>query len=516
MAYQFAHMQLHSRSGCLSAEERERRTGNTSHGTSRAKGRRPIRSIFAELAREPGHCPHVEEPRPAIIVHDAADADTDGTWVEWPQDPTGTAASEAIRAAEERHDAIVANARITTSAGVVRRLPPQTLTLRADVYSWHEPVTVFDQPQHDPTLFQVWVADIVAHVCDEVEPLGATVEIAVLHMDEAHPHLHVLITHPTGLVGCLDPGRAAFEDAKAEGASFAKAKEAAAAAKRGWQDRLHERVGSRYGHARYGPRRQRLSRADWRKQCDAQAATRAQTTMLLKLTEECERTASALRALERNLSQANAAIMAAQTARQVAEADATEARREATKAVQQTAAMTRQLERGRNELSALRIRYRQGREEVRQLLGAKAEAQNDFQDARDQAVRARLDAEAVMNAAESMGNQADERARRIVREQTSLARRESVLEQRERELQIREKEVIERRNAVVASAGILRTEYAKRFDGVASLALRLTNVMDAMPPPLRDASAELLHEVEQLVTPCVLVNDAEGKATRTA
>ena len=359
MAYQFAHLQLHSRSGCISAKEKERRTGKASHGTARSRGRRPIRSIFGELAREAKHCTHVAEPRTPVIVYDSADPNgVDPCSAVVAPSSSFDHAVAAIAAAEARHDAIVEKARLVTKAGVARRLPPQALTLRADVHSWPEPVAAFASPDHDPMLFQTWMAEVIDYARTEIEACGGTVEIAVLHLDEAHPHLHVLSTHPDGLVRCLDPGCVAFEVAKANGASLAKANEARADAKRDWQNRLHENVSAKFGQARFGPRRQRLTAHEWHQQRAEQDAVRKQTEQRLRDEKENkEIEAERARLLEK------LAMLDTEMASRRTEAEAEAARAEAAR--KEVGEASRELKAVRDECrSANEVRNRSVRQEA--------------------------------------------------------------------------------------------------------------------------------------------------------
>ncbi|MCB1470007.1 MAG: hypothetical protein KDK08_23315 [Rhizobiaceae bacterium] len=244
MAFQFAHISTFSRSG------------KAASGSKR--GSSSTRSIFGELAREEEHCPHIEAPAAPLVL--------------WER--SGLTGRDAIRAVELRHDEQAAAARVAVTAGKAagstRALRRDAHTLRADVYSWHEPVG-----KHDDEWMLAWIDEIMARVGEEVAAAGGQVELVVLHMDEAFPHVHVLSTVPEGRVDQLHPGRRAKAELIAAGGTDKEGNRAYKSAMRRWQDDVNK-ISAKYGQARLGPGRRRLSRTEWKQeQASYQSLSRA-------------------------------------------------------------------------------------------------------------------------------------------------------------------------------------------------------------------------------------------------
>lgn len=111
---------------------------------------------------------------------------------------------------------------------------------------------------------------------------GDQLRVAVAHDDEEHPHLHVwlLPNDPGADATTLHPGKVAKRQIEAEAKAAGEeprdavraGNRALRAEMRGWIDRYHQDVGVPLGMTRDGPRRRRLSRADW--QAEKEAAAR--------------------------------------------------------------------------------------------------------------------------------------------------------------------------------------------------------------------------------------------------
>jgi hypothetical protein len=101
---------------------------------------------------------------------------------------------------------------------------------------------------------------------------GGSVELGVIHWDEEFVHIHILaLDRQRGRVDYLHPGRAAkaeFHDANRGEGDRAGAQRggnrAYCDAMRAWQDELYQSVSRDAGLLRYGPKRFRLSRADYK------------------------------------------------------------------------------------------------------------------------------------------------------------------------------------------------------------------------------------------------------------
>ncbi|WP_429034007.1 plasmid recombination protein [Aeromonas veronii] len=105
---------------------------------------------------------------------------------------------------------------------------------------------------------------------------GENLVSIVEHQDEQHPHMHFYaVPRPGQAFDSLHEGRAASAKAKREGQGKGDQRIAHNNAMRAWQDRFHEAVGKRFGLARLGPKRQRLTTPQWKSQQAAYQAIAA-------------------------------------------------------------------------------------------------------------------------------------------------------------------------------------------------------------------------------------------------
>lgn len=196
---------------------------------------RSVREILGEADRVAENSAHVTDPKPPVHL-------------------AGMTPSELA----ERIDDLLVERAIEG-----RRAPRSDVrVLAAAVYSWPEHVAYYDKDRLD-----AWVKDQIKW---HAKYVGA-VDCAVLHLDEAHPHIHVYTVDPDARR--LTPGCKAKREAEAEGLAAMlpqkdickQANIAYKAAMVAWQDALHAEVGQFHGLARLGPKRQRLTRPEWRK-----------------------------------------------------------------------------------------------------------------------------------------------------------------------------------------------------------------------------------------------------------
>lgn len=86
----------------------------------------------------------------------------------------------------------------------------------------------------------------------------------VERQDEKHPHLHFYaVPKPGQAFNDLHQGRAASAEAKRKGEPKAAQLRAHNKAMRAWQDRVYTGVCRKFGMARLGPKRQRLTRSEY-------------------------------------------------------------------------------------------------------------------------------------------------------------------------------------------------------------------------------------------------------------
>lgn len=206
-------------------------------------------SIVAEAERAEGACPHIATPAAPVLVYGCSPAE---------------AAQEAIQWADQAVDA----------RG--HKLRKDALCLLGGVVSMPSGT--------DPKTWARFKKDTVTWLKKEY---GDTLKSVVEHTDEAHPHIHFYAVPKAGKrfddlhdglraareVNIVRGNRKATQEEKR---SYKKSGDLAYAnAMRSWQDRFQASVGRRYGLARIGPRKRRLTRAEWQA-TQAEARARAE------------------------------------------------------------------------------------------------------------------------------------------------------------------------------------------------------------------------------------------------
>ena len=107
-----------------------------------------------------------------------------------------------------------------------------------------------DAANKDPALYKKWESLTVEYL---QKKYGDNLRAVVMHNDEEHPHLHFYVYSDTEVNAKM------LHDGYKNGSSPGAFKKGAQA----FQDEYHEQVASRCGLARTGPKRRRLSRAEW-------------------------------------------------------------------------------------------------------------------------------------------------------------------------------------------------------------------------------------------------------------
>ena len=212
-----------------------------------------VEQVLAEAARDPQFSQHVSDPRPYRVVHGLS--------------------PEGVR---RRHDEMIA------ASGVSVALKDGTTARRGIRKDRHTLLTAVASHPHlvaqieaDPvarTEYDAWVRRNVEFLRDL---FGDRLVSVIEHVDEDHPHLHAYILpldDPACSARNLNPAWVA--KAEAEAAARSAGEDDKAAVKlgniayrtraRALQDQYHRDVGLASGLTRTGPKRQRLSRAQWR------------------------------------------------------------------------------------------------------------------------------------------------------------------------------------------------------------------------------------------------------------
>lgn len=229
MGFQFAHIEIYSRSGGRS-------------------GKLNVAEILAEARRLPEASLHVENPKNPVSVF-------------------GSDFDELVR----RHDAIINQAQETLANGKKRAVRKDTGSLFTCILS--HPATP-EECRNNPDIkvaVEAWAKDSVKWLRHDLEARGGTLETVIMHVDEAHVHLHAYGLHSSGHADRLHPGKiskkraveAAVADGQEKKAANSIGDKAYVEAMRVWQDSYSEKVGLPHGLTRLGPARRRLSRAKW-------------------------------------------------------------------------------------------------------------------------------------------------------------------------------------------------------------------------------------------------------------
>ena len=225
MGFQFGHMQCYSASGGKKASN-------------------AVAAIIDEARRAAGFCDHVTDPLPPVVI-------------------SGMTPAELL----EFHDVQIK--RVARGRGKGNSLRKDSPTLLASVFSFpFKP----DQ-KNDPAYLAVRDASI-AFFRAEMEARGGTVLSIVQHEDESWLHFHayaMALDDPKLAAKTLHRGHVAAAPAKKAGEKGVKEY---CDAMRGFQND-YAAVTERHGLTKLGPRRQRLTRAQWHTQ-QAEAVRQAE------------------------------------------------------------------------------------------------------------------------------------------------------------------------------------------------------------------------------------------------
>ena len=194
--------------------------------------------IIGEALRDEGHCPHVENPEP----------------------PRYLIGSEAeTRAMLERINENASKYRDP----VGRKMREDAAVLLAGVASFPRDAAV-----KDPDLYKKWETMTVDYLKNKY---GDNLRAVVQHNDEEHPHIHFYVYSDTEVNAKM------LHDGYKNGSSPAKYK----AGTKAFQDEYFEQVASHCGLARTGPKRRRLSRAEWHAEQEmAMSISKAESAVL--------------------------------------------------------------------------------------------------------------------------------------------------------------------------------------------------------------------------------------------
>lgn len=197
---------------------------------------RSVSDIAEETERLEGACPHVERPQPPTVIE-------------------GIRPSEVVAVIEQRiadQNKLLRQLRKEqpNRKNTLRAIRADTHVMIASVFSFPQPVECMDQAD-----YLRWRKDVITFARDNAARNGAEVMSIVEHLDEAHPHVHVL-----AVPICADDnmrmdakrcheGHRLQDEHKAQrwaGSPSRSYKQAM----RGWQDHYHAKVGEKPGQGR--------------------------------------------------------------------------------------------------------------------------------------------------------------------------------------------------------------------------------------------------------------------------
>ncbi|PZX36233.1 plasmid recombination enzyme [Roseinatronobacter thiooxidans] len=208
-----------------------------------------VKQVIGEGLRSGGYHSHVENPKPPVPVFG---------------DPGGFQKLHDDHVAARR-TSVVKNGRVSE-----RAIRTDRHTLLTIVASYPSLTFAVEASPEELTRFKRWVDLNLAWVRAQY---GDQLKVAFVHTDETYPHIHfwLLPDDPGVDAALLHPGKVAKRETEArlkeEGASprgaVVAGNRALKQAMRSWIDDYHRAVGAPLGMHRDGPKRRRLSRAQW-------------------------------------------------------------------------------------------------------------------------------------------------------------------------------------------------------------------------------------------------------------
>ena len=300
--------------------------------------------IAAEAGRKPDHSRHVENPQPPVLL-------------------AGVQPELAWSKIEDRHSKARDLVTMKNGRKAERGLRSDASVLLAAVASYPEPTETADTTTPE---FQDWQRRSIAWLTEQHgKPLSV-----VLHLDETHPHIHFL-TAPDLEDGQrmkdIHPGEKAKAEIGGRKAGRIEKRHAFSEAMRGYQDGYHQAVGIHHAQARLGPKRQRLTRDEWKGQ---QADLQRQAEHLKQLEIQSDAITAERTQLEQDAAQAQALVAEAQGELDKREAAQVKAQDDVNKTHDSLKTYRSDLERSKGDLEERLTRVSQREERLGGLWGA--------------------------------------------------------------------------------------------------------------------------------------------------
>ena len=211
---------------------------------------RSVREVAHEAERLDGACPHVGNPQSPTILEGMR--------------PSEVVALIEQRIAEQNKLLRQLRKEQPDRKESLRGIRSDTHVMIGSVFSFPDPVKDMDQAE-----YLRWRGDVIAFAKADAARNAAEVLSIVEHLDEAHPHVHVLAVPVCADGNMRMDAKRCHEGHREQERHTAQRWSGSPSrsykqAMRGWQDRYHAEVGAKHGQARTGPRRRRLDRAAWK------------------------------------------------------------------------------------------------------------------------------------------------------------------------------------------------------------------------------------------------------------
>lgn len=246
--YQFAHTQTYSLKG--------------------NKVNRSVKDVLGENSRQLGQANHVENIRPPAIKY-------------------GVDPIELLPLINERIAEAKANLK-----GTGKRIQSNTHVLEGSVFSHPYTVDELRNNKDAQRRYVSWRNDMMRYAIKDAKSRGLETISVVEHLDESHPHIHVLSIpivsddNPRLDAKNCHTGHRASKLSQANGDNPKQQMAEYRSAMKKWQDDIWENVSTNHGLTRIGPRKKRLTRSEWSK--DKEAAQQLQQAIEYKQSIENE------------------------------------------------------------------------------------------------------------------------------------------------------------------------------------------------------------------------------------
>lgn len=236
MSYQFIHFEDYSINRSKKRTNREEKKAKdagvkVSDYNEETKGRN-LREIIAEAKREPGNCPHVDNPSDPVLLY-GVDLDT----------------------VEEMALNYHSKTKIKDKNGKEKKLRKDANVILAGVISLN---------RENENIWEDYKKSSIEYLKNKY---GDKLKSVIEHTDESHPHFHFYIIQDLGEnFDLVHDGKKAALEVRTLNKLKGEQNTAYIKAMRKYQEDFFLNVASNYGLTKDGPKRARLSREDYLKQ----------------------------------------------------------------------------------------------------------------------------------------------------------------------------------------------------------------------------------------------------------